>query len=121
MKPPQRIAAAALAGLLGLQWLWHAWLAPPERAPAWAVALLFSLPLLAPAMGFMRRRGSAAMWAGTVALFYFCHGVAEAWASPSQRALALAEVGLALALVFASSWAGLQARVLRRKAAPPNV
>lgn len=121
MNEPRRLAAAALAALLALQWLWHAWLAPPDRAPAWVVALLFSLPLLAPAMGFMRRRGSAALWAGIVSLFYFCHGVAEAWASPPVRALALVEVALAVALVFAASWPGLQARLARRKAAPPNV
>lgn len=121
MSGPWRLAAAALAALLALQWLWHAWLAPPSGPPAWLVATLFSLPLLPPAIAFLRARSNAALWAGIVALPYFCHGVAEAWASPAQRALALAETGLALALVLASSWPGLQARLRRKAPSPPNV
>jgi uncharacterized membrane protein len=117
----RRLAAAALFALLALQWAWHAWLAPPERAPAWLVAGLFSLPLLPPAIAFLRRRPQAAMWGGIVALVYFCHGIAELQASPAQRLPAAIEVALSLLLVFASSWPGLRARFGRKSAPPPNV
>lgn len=122
MNGSRRVAAVLLFALLALQWLWHAWLAPPARAPAWIVALLCSLLLLPPAIAFLRRRRSAALWSGIVALAYFCHGIAEFQAVPATRVLALAETALATALVLASSWPGLRSRLGRRRApAPPNV
>jgi uncharacterized membrane protein len=117
----RRLAAAALFALLALQWYWHAWLAPPERAPAWLVASLFSLPLLPPALAFLHQRPKAALWGGIAALGYFCHGIAELQASPGSRVPAGVEVALSLLLVFASSWPGLRARSRRKSAPPPNV
>jgi uncharacterized membrane protein len=104
--------ALALFALLALQWAW--------RWPAWLPALLFSLPLLPPALGFALRRARAPLWAGIVALFYFCHGITEA--RVEGGAWPLLEIALALVLVVAGSWPGLAAKLgKRRSAAPPNV
>jgi len=112
------IAAISTWALLVLQWGWRLSL-PPTPWPAWLAALLFSLPLLAPAIGFLLGRPRAALWAGTLALFYFCHGIAELRASPEQAAWATAEIVLSLAMVIAGSWPGLAAKLRRRRSAPP--
>ena len=121
MNTARGIAAASTFALLALQWAWRA--AQPAPAwPWWLAALLFSLPLLPPAAAFVLRRPRAALWAGTVALLYFCHGIAEWRASPAQAPWALAETALAVAMVFAAGWPGIAAKLAKRRAArPPNV
>jgi len=115
------ISAASTFALLALQWAWRATL-PAESWPWWLAALLWSLPLLPPALAFGLRRPRAPLWAGTVALLYFCHGIAEWRASPAQSPWAMAETGLALAMVFAAGWPGIAAKIAKRRAAsPPNV
>ena len=96
--------------LLGLQWLWHAGLAPTERLPGWAVALLFSLPLLPSILLWLIRHHQAGFWGSFVALGYFSHGVMEAWANPSARWLGLLQAILSTALIVATSWDGMKAR-----------
>jgi uncharacterized membrane protein len=98
-------------GLIALQPIWHAWLAPDPHEPLSAVLILALLPLLLPLLA-IRRPARALLWAGIVALFYFSHGVAEAWSLPNERMLALAQVALSLLLIFA-----LGAGVQRRKKA----
>ena len=39
------------------------------------------------------------MRAARMPVFYFCHGVAEGWSSPSERWLALVEIALTLLLI----------------------
>jgi uncharacterized membrane protein len=58
----------------------------------------------------LRRPPRALLLAGMLALFYFCHGVSEAWSAPATRILALVEVALSLLLIGA-----LGAAVQRRK------
>ena len=121
MNAARGIAAVATWALLALQWAWRLSL-PPTPWPAWLAALLFSLPLLAPAIAFLLRRPRAPLWAGTLALFYFCHGIAELRASPEQAGWAAAEIALSLAMVLAGSWPGLAAKLRKRRPeAPPNV
>jgi uncharacterized membrane protein len=119
MSRAARIAAFSLAALAALQWVWHAWLAPPLDAPAWAMALAFSLPLL-PALVLLaighRRTG---FWGALAALLYFSHGVMTAWVSPEERWLALAQAALSAALVVAASWDGVNARFRKPAASPP--
>jgi uncharacterized membrane protein len=116
------IAAACTVVLLALQWAWRA--AQPAQAwPWWLPAALFSLPLLFPVLAFLLRRPRAPLWAGTVALLYFCHGIAE-WRAEAAQATpwALAETLLAVVLVFAAGWPGIAAKLAkRREAPPPNV
>jgi len=115
------IAGACTWALLALQWAWRA-LAAPTPWPWWLAALLFSLPLLPPAIAFVLRRPRAPLWAGIVALLYFCHGIAEWRAAPAQWPWAAAETALALAMVLAAGWPGIAAKLVKRRAArPPTV
>lgn len=94
----QRIGFAAWIAQAILQVAWHAWLLPPERMPV-AVALAIAvLPLALPLL-YWRTPARALIAAGMISLFYFCHGVAEAWSSPPERVLASLEIVLALALI----------------------
>jgi len=111
-----RYAALGTGALVVLQFLWHAWLAPPARGPGWVVAGIFALPLLAVAVLFVARKPGAAVSAGMIALLYFCHGIMEAWAEPAVWPLGLAEAGLAAWVVFAAGWDGLRARIAARRA-----
>jgi uncharacterized membrane protein len=106
----QRIGVAAWIAQAVLQILWHAWLLPPERMPL-AVALLIALLPLALPLLYWRTPARALIAAGTISLFYFCHGVAEAWASAPERIPACFEIALALVLI------GSLARKPRRRQA----
>lgn len=103
----RRIGLAAWAALAVLQVLWHAWLLPPARMPM-AVALAIALVPLAIPLVYWRRPARALLVAGMVALFYFCHGVAEAFAVPRERPLAWIELLLAVVVILGS--AGLPKR-----------
>lgn len=100
MNRASRIGFFAWIAQAILQVVWHAWLLLPARAPI-AVALVIALAPLALPLVYWRRRQRALLLAGIVNLFYFCHGVAEAWSSPAERTLALVEVILALVLIGA--------------------
>lgn len=121
MSLSQRYAALGILALLALQWLWHAFLLPPTDLRPWLLALLFSLPILPAALLVLLRHRQAGYWGGIAALLYFCHGISEAWTVPGAWPLALTEVGLSVWVVLAGSWDGLQARLLKSKAPPPNV
>lgn len=96
--PVDRIGLAAWAALLLLQLAWHGWLFPPQVMPTWLVLALTVLPLLLPLTALHHPR-RALLWAGILSLFYFCHGVAEAWSAPDVRALAWLEIGLTVLLI----------------------
>ena len=94
----QRIGFAAWGAQATLQIAWHAWLLPPQRMPVAAALVIALLPLALPLL-YWRTPPRALIAAGMVSLFYFCHGVAEAWASPAERVLACIEIALALVLI----------------------
>ena len=94
----QKLGLAAWAALAVLQLLWHGWLLPPQGMPVALVLAITLVPLLLP-LAALRQPRRALLWAGILALFYFCHGVAEAWSSPVERALAVAEIVLTLLLI----------------------
>lgn len=110
--PVYRIGLIAWTLLLLLQLLWHGWLFPAQGLSRWLLLACTVLPLLLPLFAIRDVR-RALLWVGILSLFYFCHGVAEAWSSPGERALALTEIVLAVGLV-----AVLGAGVKRRPAAP---
>lgn len=118
---PRRIAGVCIFALLALQWLWHAWLAPPLLAAPVMMAAAFSLPILPAAVLFAFGHRQAAYWGALAALLYFTHGVMLAWASPAERGLAIAQTLLSIALVLSSSWEGVRARMLKRKRAATDV
>lgn len=117
----RRYAALGIVSLLALQILWHGFLLPPEAAPRWLGTALLSLPVLPSAILLAMRRPSAIFWGGVAALFYFSHGIAEAWADPPALPLGLLESGLSVWVVVAGSWDGLRARRAKRKKTAPDV
>jgi uncharacterized membrane protein len=100
LPPALRLGMLAWAALVALQPLWYLWLAPPARLPPGLALALAGLPLLLPLAAWRRPR-RALLWAGIFSLFYFCHGIAESWSSPAERAPALAETALSLLLIVA--------------------
>lgn len=107
----RRIGFAAWAALALLQIVWHAWLLPPAQMPV-AVALLFALVPLAIPLVYWRTPARALLLAAMICLFYFCHGVAEAYVAPQERVFAIIEIVLAVVVILAC------ARMPRRRKAP---
>ncbi|MGY3039650.1 putative membrane protein [Rhodanobacter sp. TND4EL1] len=94
----QRIGLLAWAGLTLLQPVWHAWLFPPQVMPLGLLLAITVIPLLLPLLA-LRDPRRALLWVGILSLFYFCHGVSEAWSAAGQRWLAVAEIVLTLLLI----------------------
>ena len=111
LPPEQRLGLLAWAALTVLQPVWHAWLFPPAPSALWLVLALTTVPLLLPLLA-LRNVRRALLWVGILSLFYFSHGVAEAWSSPSERWLALLEVALTVLLI------GLLGAGVRRRPTP---
>lgn len=98
--------------LIVLELVWHVGLVPFDP-PAAALAIV---PLLLPLLA-LRRPDRALLWVGIIALFYFAHGVSDAWTSPALRIPALIEVVLSAVLIGALG-AGVQRR--KRQPQPSN-
>lgn len=111
----RRACLALVLGLLALQWFWYVQALGAHGPGALVFTSTLSLPLVLLAIGLGLGRPSARFWSGVAALFYFCHGTAEAWAIPQSRVEGLAEALLSVALVVASSWDGLSARFGARR------
>ncbi|MDO1530385.1 DUF2069 domain-containing protein [Fulvimonas sp. R45] len=94
----QKLGLAAWAALVALQALWHGWLQPPRHMPVPLALSIALVPLLLPLLA-LRNVRRALLWVGILALFYFCHGVAEAWSAPAERIPALLEIALTLLLI----------------------
>ncbi len=92
--------------LLALAALYGAWF---RDAGAVALAIFVLPPLLLAALLRIRPR-AAGFWAGVLALLWFSHGVMAAWSRPPERGFAVAEVALALAVIFAANFSALRAR-----------
>ena len=96
--PVYRVGLAAWAALTLLQLLWYGVLAPPQTVPPWLVLALTTVPLLLPLTALPDAR-RALLWVGVLSLFYFSHGVSEAWSAPDVRWLALIEIALTVMLI----------------------
>jgi uncharacterized membrane protein len=105
----RRVLIVALIALTGLYLMWFA----PTPHP-WAALAIFALPPALLAMAALRSRARAGFWAGVLALLWFSHGVMVAWTRPPERLFALAEIALAVAVVFAASLPGLRARFAKK-------
>lgn len=94
----RRVGFATWAALIVLHVIWHAWWRPPIHLPMmWALAIAL-VPLLLPLLA-LRMPARALLLIGMVALFYFCHGVSEAWTSTYARTPALLEIALTVVLI----------------------
>ncbi len=58
----------------------------------------------------------AGFWAGVLALGWFSHGIMVAWTRAPERLFAIAEIVLALVMVFAASYPGMRARFSKPRA-----
>ena len=92
------VGLMAWAALAVLQLIWHGWLFPAESMPVPVALGITFVPLLLPLMA-IRNVPRALLWVGILSLFYFSHGIAEAWSAPGERLLALIEIGLTLILI----------------------
>jgi len=102
----ERVGIAAWVALVLLQFAWYLVIAPPAGGSPW-VALALTLPaLLLPLVALRTGLRRALLWAGVVALFYFCHGVVAAWIAPAARVPALIEAALCVVLIGAGGFLG---------------
>lgn len=99
-RPVYRLGLAAWALLTLLQPVWHAWLFPPQDMPMPLLLAITVIPLLLPLLA-LRDVRRALLWVGILSLFYFCHGVSEAWSAAGERWLAIAEIALTVVLIGA--------------------
>ena len=107
-----RQRSTLLLALIALAALYTFWFLHDKH---WlATQLVFTGPPLLLAIALRLGWQRASFWAGVFALFWFSHGVMVAWSEPGQRAFALAEVALALVVVYASSIDGMRARFGRK-------
>jgi uncharacterized membrane protein len=117
MSLSKRWTVLGVFALLALQIMWHFVLAPPLTIPAWLITSLFALPLLPVCFLVLIKHRTFAFWGGAIALFYFSHGVMEAWTDRMIWQLGLAEALLSIWVIMASSWDGMKARFATKRAA----
>lgn len=111
MKASRIVLGVALFALSVLFSLWY-----HDSSLRVAAMIFFTLPPLLLLVGVLRGNAKASFWAGVFGLFWFSHGVMEAYAAPHVRTFALLEIFLALVIVVASSWPGLSGRFSKKKA-----
>jgi uncharacterized membrane protein len=99
MKKPLA-AMLCYVAILFLQPIWHGLLPVPLGNQSLALTLLSTSPLVIPLGGILRRQVRSMIWGGYLVVLYFIAGVMEAWSNPTQRVLALLQVGLALLYVL---------------------
>src|SRR5690606_37988303 len=108
---PALVASRALLVALYLAWFL------PMRD--YVAAAVFALPALWLASGLWIGRRKLAMWAATLSLAWFSHGIMVAMTRPPERWPALAESALALLVLFTACLPGLKAvRDRRRRRCP---
>lgn len=105
-------------GLLGLLTAWVTWLSPPTVLPISLVLLVGVGPLLFPLRGLLHGRPYTFAWTSFLALLYFTHGIVEVYSSPSDRLLAVAEIGFSgLLYVGSTLYARFRSREQKQAAA----
>ena len=93
------LVSSTYLALIAIQPLWHALLPPPRGAGSWVLAAIAVTPLLLPLKGVLTGSLRSMTWAGYLVMLYLVVGVMEAWANPSQRSPALAQVILVVLFV----------------------
>ena len=116
MNIPTRLAWACVVAVLALQILWQ-WRWPSAGLDSTAGWILNALPWTPLLLAGLLRARHALIYAGIPMLFWFCHGVMEAWVDPDQRWLGVIE-----ALLCAGYFGGLAwRRKLARRAQGPGL
>lgn len=110
------VAICGYFGLIGLILAWQGWISPPRALPVSVALFLLLVPLLFPLRGILYGRAYTFAWASFLSMIYFIHGVVEAYSSPEDRWLALAEVLLSIAFYTGSMlYARYRGRELKEK------
>lgn len=117
MSLAKRWAALGIFALLAYQILWHGILLPSENANRWLITFIFTVPLLPVCLLVFLKHRSFAFWGGAVALFYFSHGVMEAWTLRDVWPVGFGEALLSVWVIIAASWDGMKARFAKKPAA----
>lgn len=92
------LALIGYFGLLVLLLLWNTWLAPSKYFPVALVLIVMVGPLLLPLRGLLHARAYTHAWTSFLALFYFTHGVGEAYSNPAERLYGWLEILFSVAL-----------------------
>lgn len=95
-----RIALAGFFGLFILLMLWHTQLAPDSHIPIALMLIIVVTPLLLPLQGLLNGKRKSCAWLGFISLFYFIHGVVEAYSSDALRLYASLEIVFSLMIFF---------------------
>ena len=88
----QKIALTGYFANLVLLVAWYGWLAPAQLLPRSLVLLVLVSPMLVPLRGLLHGRPYTFAWSGFMALFYFTHGVVEAYSNPVARFYGVLEI-----------------------------
>lgn len=110
---PLRPLVYALLALVVFYLLWFA-----GDAHLLTGLVAFALPPFLLAIAAWRGWHRAAFVAGVLALLWFSHGVMLAWSEPERRWMALVEVALALAIIYAACLPGARVRREKKGATP---
>ena len=95
------LTLAGYALLILLLVLWYGvW--SPSTLPTGLVLVFLLLPLMFPLAGMIRGKIYTHAWMSMLILFYFIHGVGEAWTTPEDRTYAIAEIILSLVIYIGS-------------------
>ncbi len=87
-------------GLLILLASWIIYFRPPTNSPV-SFTLLFALtPLLIALRGLLHGKRYTYAWSSMLILFYFLHGVVEAWANENETVKILAMIEVTFSVVF---------------------
>ncbi|MFO7592776.1 MAG: DUF2069 domain-containing protein [Pseudomonadota bacterium] len=109
-------AAGSYFALLALLLAWFTWLSPPRVLPISVALFLMLVPLLFPLRGILYGKAYTFAWASFLSLFYFTHGIVEAYSSPEDRYLALLEVLLSITFYTGSMlYARFRGRELKQE------
>lgn len=93
------LAGYTLLILLLVMW-YGVW--SPSSLPLGLVLFFLLLPLMFPLVGMIRGKIYTHAWMSMLILFYFIHGVGEAWTTPEDRIYAIAEIILSLVVYIGS-------------------
>lgn len=98
------IALTGFFGLFVLLMLWNTIISPSQHLPVVLILLFTVTPVLIPLRGFLNANLKSCTWMSYLSLFYFTHGVAEAYTTAAEFYYALLEVFFSLLLCAGSSF-----------------
>lgn len=87
-------------GMLALLSSWIIYFDPPTNGTISMALIVILTPLLIALRGLLNGKRYTFAWSSMLILFYFMHGVVEAWANESKLIQTLALIEVALTVIF---------------------